>query len=584
MRHRKNMDRWGISTYSEVRHQVAEVAAGLADAGMRRGDHVALFAATRADWSICDYAILTLGAVTVPVYHTCTTGQLTYIVNNCNARALIVDTKARLEQVLSARDRMRSLELVVVLDRFDLRGGEDLVSLVDLQRRGRRYLRRAPEMPERSAADTGPDDVATVVYTSGSSGLPKGVVLTHGNLVAAVDGLAGALPVGDDDVTVAFLPLSHIYGRVGQFLALRAGVSTAYAQRIDRLEEVLLEVKPTFIFGVPLIYERIYRSIAARARELSPLRKKLFHRALAEGIARIRAQARGQDDHRGPLVERAAELAVFSRLREGFGGRMRFVISGGAALHPGVGEFFRVLGIEILEGYGLTETAAATTVSRLEDNRIGSVGRPIPGIRVRVSPEGEVLIRGGSVFREYLALPEDTDAAFDDEGWFRSGDRGWIDGEGRLILTGRVKDLIITSGAKNIAPQYVEGALKLSPLIGEAMVYGDGRRYVVALLDLQPDVARGMASMLGLDPDDREALARHPEARRRLAKEVELANRRLAPHERVRRFAILPRPLSVGGELTHTMKLRREQLARQYRELLDHLYQDDAEAAPPPAP
>ena len=572
MRHRKHLDRWGILTFSEVAHQTAETAAGLADLGLQRGDRVAVFSATRVEWTICDYAILTSGAVTVPVYHTCTAGQLTYQLNSCQPRVLIVDNEARLKQVLEVRDRLRSLEAVIVLDRFDIRHLDGVTSLVDLQRTGRRYLRQHPDLAERSVDRIGPDDVATIVYTSGVSGLPRGVVLTHRNLLAAVQGIAGALPVDNTDVTVSFLPLSHIFGRIGQFLALEAGVSTAYAQRIDRLEEVLLEVKPTFIFGVPRVYERIYRSMVGSIRELSPLRRKLFDGAKNGMLERYRDGGAEAGAAKRSMVERAAEKVVLERIREGFGGRMRFVVSGGAPLHPSIAELFHVVGVEVLEGYGLTETAAAATVSRLEDNMAGSVGRPIPGIRIRISPDGEVLARGDSVFREYHGMPEETAAVFDDRGWFHTGDTGRIDSDGRLIITGRIKDLLITSGAKNIAPQYVEGALKTSPLIAEALVYGDRRPYVVALLDLRPKAVADLARELGLDPEDYGALIENPRVQVKVAHEVELANSRLARFEQVRQFAILPEHLEIGGGLTHSHKLRREQVERRYRRLIDGLY------------
>jgi len=573
MRHRKDLARWGIVTWSELNHQVSEVAAGLVDLGLRPGDRVALFSATRSDWSVCDYGVLTTGAVSVPVYHTSTTGQLTYIVNNCSARFLIVDNESRLQQVYDARERMRSVEQVIVMDRLDLRGRDDACTLADLIRRGRRYLRRSPDLVARCVEELTPDREATYVYTSGTTGMPKGVVLTHRNLLAAVRGLAEALEVTDQDVTVLFLPLSHIYGRIGQFLALATGVSTAYAQRIDRLEEVFVEVKPTFVFGVPLVYERIYRSIARRFRDLSPLRRKLYHSALAAGLSQVRSAGNGKPPLGQRLLVKAADAVIFDELRGGFGGRMRFAISGGAPLHPSVGEFFRVAGIDILEGYGLTETAAASTLSRLHENRIGSVGRPIPGIRIRISEGDEVLIRGESVFREYHQLPEDTAAAFTDDGWYRSGDTGWIDSEGRLILTGRSKDLLITSGAKNVAPQYVEGALKMSPLISEAMVYGDSRPYVVALLDLSRAPLAEMAEDLGLDPDDHTALTQHPRIVERVRQEVAMTNRRLARYEQVRRWAILPRSLTIGeGGLSHSMKLRRAKVAQRYGDLLDSLY------------
>ncbi len=575
MRHRKNLDRWGILTWSEVAHQTAEICAGLVDMGLRHGDRVAVFAATRASWTLCDYGILSAGAVTVPVYHTSTTGQLTYIVNNCQARFLVVDNEARLEMALSAMERMRSLQGIVVMDRLALEEHPSVQSLENLARRGRRFLRRNPDLVTRSVEGIRREDEATYVYTSGATGMPKGVVLTHHNLLSAVQGIADAMGVDDTDVTVLFLPLSHIYGRIGQFLPLQTGVSTAYAKRIDRLEEVLLEVKPTFILGVPLVYERIYRALVQRYRELSPVRRMLFQDSLSRGLARIRSSGDSRDALSSRLLERVSDKAVFTHFRDSFGGRMRFAVSGGAPLHPSIAEFFRVVGIELLEGYGLTETAAAATLGRLEDNRIGSVGHPIPGMRIRIAPGGEVLIRGDSVFREYHGLPEDTAEVFDEAGWFRTGDTGWIDSEGRLIITGRVKDLIITSGAKNVAPQYVEAALKMSPWIREAMVFGDRRRYVVSLVDLPEPRARSLATRIGLDPDDLEGLSTHPAVIEQVQTEIDIANRRLAPFEQVRRFAIVPRPLSIGeGTLSHSLKLRRQKVAAQYESLIDSLYDE----------
>ena len=577
MRHRKNLDRWGILTWSEVAHQSAEIAAGLVDMGLQHGDRVAVFAATRASWTLCDYGILSTGAVTVPVYHTSTTGQLTYIVNNCQARFLVVDDENRLEMALGAMERMRSLQGIVVMDRPAIEDHPSVISLVDLTRRGRRFLRRNPDVVTRSVERIRRDDEATYVYTSGATGMPKGVVLTHHNLICAVQGIAEAMGVDDTDVTVLFLPLSHIYGRIGQFLPLLTGVSTAYARRIDRLEEVLLEVKPTFILGVPLVYERIYRALVQRYRELSPVRRVLFQDSLSRGLARIRSSSPGEsrDALSSRLIERVSDRAVFTHFRDSFGGRLRFAVSGGAPLHPSIAEFFRVVGIELLEGYGLTETAAAATLGRLEDNRIGSVGHPIPGMRIRIAPGGEVLIRGDSVFREYHGLPEDTAAVFDDAGWFRTGDTGWIDSEGRLIITGRVKDLIITSGAKNVAPQYVEAALKMSPWIREAMVFGDRRRYVVALVDLPEPKARSLARRIGLDPGDLESLSTHPAVIEKVQTEIDIANRRLAPFEQVRRFAIVPQPLSiVEGTLSHSLKLRRQKVAARFEPLIDSLYEE----------
>lgn len=582
MRRRREPLQWSVLTWTELGEQVRSVAAGLIGLGVQPGDRVALLSATRIEWSILDYASLAIGAVVVPVYHSSTGAQAAHVLEDSGASILVVETRALLERVQAHIADLPALRRVVVVEVMDLRGLERGLLLDELTRDGRRFLReRGGELAARLAA-VRPGDLATIVYTSGTTGHPKGVCLTHRSLVAAVHALDGALDVTVDDTTVLCLPLSHIYARVAVFASLSHGFCIAYAQRVDLLGEVLREVRPTFFFGVPRLYERIYHEVIKGFRDLPPLLQTLVR----DGVAAAR-EARGVpalEERRAPrsalgrkIADRVrgqvAGKAVFEPLREALGGRVRFCVSGGAPLNVDVARFFRVAGIEILEGYGLTETCGAGTVNSLTENRLGTVGRPLPGIRFRIAPDGEILMHGSVVFAGYHGLEDETALVLDPDGWFHTGDVGRFDEAGYMIITDRKKDLIITSGAKNVAPQHVEAALRASPYIADAMVFGDRRPFLVALLAVDDEELRSFASSLGLPTDDWTALLRDPRIQQLLDAEVERCNRRLARYEWVKRYRVLQRSLTIeGGELTPTLKIRRDAIAARHQPLIDGMY------------
>ena len=590
LRRRREPLQWSVLSWTEMGHQIRAIAGGLMGLGVEAGDRVGILSSTRLEWSLSDYAILSIGAATVPIYHSNTPAQVRHVLADSGARVVIVEEAAQLEKITAALDDLPDLERIVVVEVMDLRSTPKAMLLAELTRDGRRVLREQPGALERRIADVQPSWLATIVYTSGTTGQGKGVRLTHRNLVSAVHALTGLLKVDHEDTTVLCLPLSHIYGRLGQYAALSHGFCIAYAQRVDLLADVLKEVRPTFFFGVPRIYERIYHRVVTGYREMPPLLKGLVRR----GVDRAREQAEqdkepeaartstgrwrkrldvGQRlaDHAG---EAAAAKAVFGPVREALGGRVRFCVSGGAPLNKDVGSFFRLAGIEILEGYGLTETVGATTINPLEENRLGTVGRPLPGIRVRIAPDGEVLVHGDMVFEGYHDLPAETELALSEDGWLHTGDVGRFDEAGYLVITDRKKDILITAGGKNVAPQQIESVLRMSPYVEDAMIFGDRRPFLVALIALcQEEVAR-FAAGLGMATDDWGALVRDPRIEALIDAEIQRCNSKLARFEQVRKYKVLQRGLSVeGGTLTPTLKVRRAVVLERYLPLVEALYE-----------
>ncbi len=588
LRRRREPLQWSVLSWTEMGHQVRAIAAGLVGLGVEAGDRVGVLSSTRLEWSLVDYAILSIGAATVPIYHSSTPGQVRYVIQDSGARVVVVEDAAQLEKVAAVIDDLPAVDRVVVLEVMDLRSTRRGMLLAELTRDGRRLLREQPQVLERRLADVQPHWLATIVYTSGTTGQSKGVRLTHRNLTAAIEALTGVLRVGPEDTTVLCLPLSHIYGRLGQYAALSHGFCIAYAQRVDLLAEVLTEVRPTFFFGVPRIYERIYHRVVTGYREMPPLLKGLVRRGVERARTEeeevepnevgsitgrfIRALDVGQRlaDHAG---DAAARKAVFGPVREALGGRVRFCVSGGAPLNKDVAAFFRMAGIEILEGYGLTETVGATTINPVEENRLGTVGRPLPGIRVRIAPDGEVLIHGDMVFEGYHNQHDETEMALED-GWLHTGDVGRFDEAGYLVITDRKKDILITSGAKNVAPQQIEAALRMSPYITDAMVFGDRKPYLVALVALEREEVGRFAAGLGMASDDWGALVRDARIEELIDAEVQRCNARLARFEQVRKYKVLQRGLSVeGGTLTPTLKVRRAAVMERFRPLIEALYE-----------
>jgi long-chain acyl-CoA synthetase len=606
LRRRREPLNWSVSTWTELGDQVRAVAGGLLSLGIKPGDRIGLLSNTRVEWTVLDYGALSIGAVVVPIYHSGTPQQIAFALADSGSRMLVLESRAQLEVLGPYLSALEQLERKIVFEVMDLREHDDALLFDELIREGRRYMRDHGEEFAKMLAGVGRDDLATIVYTSGTTGAQKGVRITHGNILAAVESIREVLPVGPDDTTLLCLPLSHIFPRLAQFAALSYGFCIAYARRVDLLSEVLREVRPTFFFAVPRIYERLYHRVVSGYRELPPLVRTLVRRGVvaaresggavpgpgdsgdpAVGTDLVALPPAGGKAGRFKIGRRianrlhgeVAERTLFEGLRAGLGGRIRFCVSGGAPLSSEVAEFFRLASVEVLEGYGLTECMGTATLNRFGDNRIGTVGRPLPGVRVRIAPDGEVLLRGDMVFDGYHNQPEETAIALSEAGWLHTGDVGSLDDAGFLLLTDRKKDIIVTSGGKHIAPQRVEAALRMSPYFLDAMVFGDRRPFLVALLTLSEEEIRGFAESLDLPVDDWGGLQRDARVRALLDAEMERCNSRLAHSERVRSYRILRRALTVeGGELTPTMKVRRRIVWERNRPLIEGMY-----AQSPPA-
>ena len=584
LRRRREPLKWSVMSWAELGERVRTVGAGLMTLGVEQGDRVALLSKTRIEWSLVDYGVLSIGGVVVPLYHSNTPQEWAYIIRDSGASVVVVEDRAQFEGLLPFLKELGGLRHVILIEVADLRETAQAQLLDELEREGRRMLREQAGRLEERLDRVDHTSLATIVYTSGTTGEPKGVRLTHGNLLAAVSALPKVLEVGVEDTTVLCLPLSHIYPRLAQFAALETGFCIAYAQRVDRLQDVLLEVRPTFFFAVPRIYEKLYQETLSRYRELPPLMRTAFRKgvAAARDVRGLPRPDTGEGATEQPLFsrfklaarlqEQIADKAIFEPVRDALGGRVRFCVSGGAPMNLEVLRFFELAGIPVLEGYGLTETVGGGTINPTGEQRLGTVGRPLPGMRLRIAADGEILISGDAVFEGYHGLPEETAMVLED-GWLHTGDVGHFVEAGYLVITDRKKDILITSGAKNVPPQRVEGALRLSAYISEAMVFGDRRPYLVALLALDEDEVRVFAHKLGLGTKDWPALIRETRIVRLIEEEVDRINARLARFERVRRFRILPRALSIaGGELTPTLKVRRTALAERYQPLIEAMY------------
>jgi long-chain acyl-CoA synthetase len=540
------------------------------------GDAIALLSSTRAEWVQADFAILSAGGVTVPIYATYPPELIAYIVNDAVAKLLIVETPSQLEKVLEAREKMPSLEHVVVIEGYE--GQLPFVLTWEaLRRLGREQADRLKTILAERMTAVCPDDVATVVYTSGTTGLPKGVVQTHGNHMAALCAVTEVTPVQPGDVHLLFLPLAHAFARLEAFMGVYLGLTTAFAERLDTLMDNLREVYPHFFCSVPRLFEKVHARLLSDVEAGSPIKRHLFAWALATGLAvSRRRQSRRPIPLALRLTHRLAYRLVFAKLHAALGGRLRFAVSGGAPLAPEIAEFFHAAGLLILEGYGLTETCPILTFNRIDHFKFGSVGQAIPGVELRLAPDGEILARGPNIARRgYLHQPQTTAEAFGPDGWFRTGDLGRLDAEGFVFLTDRKKDLIITSGGINIAPQHLENLLTTDPLISQAMVYGDARPYPVALLTLHAEELARFATSQGIRTTDDAALRREPIVVARVQRVVEAKNASLPSYARIKKFAIIAAEFTeAAGEVTPTQKIKRRMVAERYGDVLESLYRE----------
>jgi long-chain acyl-CoA synthetase len=555
-------------TYRELYRRIYACARGLHALGVRGGDRVAILAENCAEWAITDWANLCMGALTVPIYPTLTAAQVAEILRDAEPTAMLVSDKRQLRKAGEALEQA-GLSLQLISLQPDEKG--ETTTFEEL-------LQMPGELTESQfqqiACSIEPDEVATLIYTSGTTGEPKGAMLTHRNFISNIEGCLQVIELNPNEVLLSFLPLSHVFERTcGHFLPIYTGLTIAYAESLFTLAADMVAVRPTLMLGVPRFFESVRDRILSSVRQQTPTKQKLFERALAVGKEVSRCWREGRPC---PLTKRLAhrllDRLVGEKIRARTGGRLRLFISGGAALPKEIAEFFHAFGILILEGYGLTETSPVLTANPPHAPRFGSVGKPLSGVEIRIAEDGEIVARGPNIMKGYYKKLEATAAVIDSNGWFHTGDIGYMDEQGYLYITDRKKDIIVLANGKNVAPQRIENLLRTSPYIQEAVVFGDGMSAPVALLVPDMELLKQYAQQHELDTTDIHTLLEHDLVQRLYRQEIERVNRELADFEKVKAFRLLSSPFTVeSGELTPTLKVKRRVVAQKYAALLQDM-------------
>ena len=565
---------WEAISWQALSDRVRHIAKGLLTLGLQTGDRVALLADSRAEWVQCDLGILAAGGITVPIYPSSTDEQTAYILDNAEATMVFVDTSAQLDKILRIRSQLPTLRRIILI--LGSPPEAQVLALADLIAQGAEAHDQDAVLKERLHHLT-PEQDATYVYTSGTTGPPKGVVQTHGNHLFMVQSAAQIVDIKEGDVDLLFLPLAHSFARMEEFLGLYLGLTTAFAESIDALAQNMQEVRPMLVFSVPRVYEKIYARVMAAGTSGSPLKQAIFRWCVGVGKQVSALRQRQQPVPTFLALQYAlAQKLVFGKLHRTVGGRLRYFVSGGAPLAQEIAEFFHAAGMLILEGYGLTETCPALTVNRHNSYKFGSVGMALPGVEIAIAADGEILARGPNIAKGYYKRPEETAEVFLDDGWFATGDIGELDAQGFLRITDRKKDLIVTAGGKNIAPQNIENLFKTDRYISHTIVYGDRQKYLTAVITLDPEETAQYAREQGIQYTTFEELARHPQIHKLIEERVAQLNQHLASYETVKKFLIAPTDFTQeNGELTPTLKVKRKVVTQKYQTQIEQLYAED---------
>ncbi|MFZ2418695.1 MAG: long-chain fatty acid--CoA ligase [Smithellaceae bacterium] len=572
---------WQSATWREYYERARAAGLGLYSLGVQKESMVSILSGNRLEWLYTDMGSLGIGVCVIPIYPTLAAEEIEYILNNSESKIIIPENKTQLKKVLEIADQCPGLEKIIVMEEKDVQKHPKIMSFRELVELGRKKQAEDPSLFEKLSGEVTGDDLATIVYTSGTTGLPKGAMITHGNIFWIVKSLDAMRPhfASDRDCTVPFLPLSHVFERIaGHFYGMYCGITSSYAQSIDTLLADFEEKRPTMILAVPRVCEKVYQKIITQVKEQSAFKQKVFYwgQKVGSRISRLR------EDHKQiplflQLKYKIAYAIIFKKLQDKLGGRVTWMTASGAPTAPEIIRFFNAAGITVIQGYGMTETTAPATMQSLADYRIGTTGKPIPGQDIKIAEDGEILIKGGNVMKGYWKLPKETSESFTPDGYFMSGDIGKFDEEGNLLITDRKKDLLITSGGKNVAPQKIEGLFKSDPLFTQFIVIGEKKKYLTGLCNIDLD----LASMIA---DDEKIPYQKPidllDNDRFLAivkKHVEERNTHLAKYETIKDYRIVKSEFSqAGGELTATLKLKRQVVYEKYQDLIDDMYGKEA--------
>jgi len=569
----KTEGRYAPISTEEFGRKIRHFSLGLRDLGMAKGDKLIILSENRPEWTMTDFACLCQGGITVPVYTTLVPEQVKYIINDCDARFVVFSNTELWSKIAVVKAGLPQVKHFIT---FADKAPEGCLTLDQVIERGARIDRSEPVLFEKIAFSLKPEDEASIIYTSGTTGVPKGVILTHGNFVSNVTTAANLLEFTAKDTVLSFLPLSHVLERMVTFAYIFKGCSIAHAESVDTVARNLLEVRPHIMVSVPRVFEKMYAKIMDNVLLSSGLKRKIFYRAINAGKAWGRRKIAKQRIGRlMGLKRKLFHKLVYSKIIEKTGGRVRFFVSGGAPLSKDIAEFLYAAGLVIMEGYGLTETSPAIAINTFENLRFGTVGKPMPGIEVKIAPDGEILTRGPNVMKGYYKKPAETAEVFDGD-WFKTGDIGVFDEDGFLAITDRKKDLIVTAGGKNIAPQPIENILKINPYITSVVVIGDRRRFISALVVPNFEKLEEYANSSKIAFASRAELVKNEQIVSFLKAEIDRATPNLSSYEKIKKIVVLDRDFEIEkDEMTPSQKIKRNVVEQKYRNLIEALYKEE---------
>ena len=572
---------WQGATWNEYYERARAFGLGLWSLGVRKGNMVSILSENRLEWLYADMGSLGIGVCVIPVYPTLVSEEIEYIINNSESKVIVPENKTQLKKILEIVDNCPSIEKIIVMEEKDAAGHPKVMSLKDLMELGRKKHAEDPSLFEKLSKEVTVDELATIVYTSGTTGLPKGAMITHGNIFWVVQSLDAIRPhfASDKDCTVPFLPLSHVFERIaGHFYGMYCGITASYAESIDTLLADFEQKRPTMILAVPRVCEKVYQKIMAQVKEQSPFKQKIFAwgQTVGNRISELREKHK-----RIPfflkLKYKIAYAIIFKKLKDKLGGRVTWMTASGAPTAEEIIRFFNAAGITVIQGYGMTECVAPATMQSLADYRIGTTGKPLPGMDIKIADDGEILLKGGNVIKGYWKLPNETAEAFTPDGYFMSGDIGMFDDEGNLLITDRKKDLIITSGGKNVAPQKIENMFKSDTLFTQFIVIGERKKYLTGLCNINPEEAARLATKESITFNNPAELLENKKFLDIVQKHVDERNAHLAKYESIKSIRIVKNDFSQdGGELTPSLKHKRKVVLQKYNDLIDDMYGKEA--------